>query len=645
MGRPATGHIELLPSGQFRASVPERRGSTRRIRHKFHSRDAAETWIVIALAALEAGKPIPEPVPEVHWFTELCYAWHNLNYEQYQKAQPHRSTVVLRHINLHILPWFTKRWPTPQSAADSDCHTFMLRLAGRCLDDGTSTVGDPTAQRQAALREDTAGDIRKVLVQALEFGVAGGILPRNVATTCWAAEPLPSSILRAKPQVNHITLAETRRLVGEMHVFHLLEVWIQRLIGVRVGEGFGLRVGSVIPDPDGYATVAIDSQGGRVYQSWSPTGGREHMSHIQRLKNLVSYRILVFPPTLVRLIMAIEEAFYILPDGTRLDGLPLIPSFKRPGEGSIDTYGQAIKVAAKRADLSATLSSQDLRKALSTDVKGLDLDEFHQRRYLGHAAGTDVHARVYLLDDPRLRGVREVAEQVEALIQKEGVDIFTLTERMPQFFRGHQLYSHLKHAQDVLEQSGLFVTNRPGFTVAEVAERIGLSETAARRRVQQGVIVGRKRRNVAGYEEWIVSPADLDEFIAKYAGFRTVDEVAEETGLTYTQVYRLLPRLAVTALTDDVSGCLMVDESGVHAVRSEVDRVDALRERAVTVSEAAEILGRTPRTVRTWIGVHLVEEPEGDSAERLYVTRASVEEYRAKLSTTKRGSRRPSRFV
>ena len=230
-------------------------------------------------------------------------------------------------------------------------------------------------------------------------------------------------------------------------------------------------------------------------------------------------------------------------------------------------------------------------------------------------------------------------------MQAEIGDIFTPTDRMPAFGRQHSLYVHLDQAQDILEQAGLYQQDRPGLTVAEVAVHIGLSETATRRRVQTNLIPGRKRRTAGGYQEWIVDPADLSLFLERYAGMQTLDELADDVGFTYTQLYRLLDRLGLRPLKDEVSGCFMLSECVADAIHRELDRVTALRRRAVTVSEAAELLAVTPRTVRDWIGIHLTCDLEGDSADRTYLTRSSVQQRVEARGAVKRGRRRLPRAV
>ncbi|GGD20787.1 hypothetical protein [Nocardioides daphniae] len=76
----------------------------------------------------------------------------------------------------------------------------------------------------------------------------------------------------AKPRVS-ISLTRARAVAAHMHVVHQFDRWIMRVLGLRIGEAFGIRVEDVT-DLGEHAPglVFIHRQGGRVFRTEGPDG-------------------------------------------------------------------------------------------------------------------------------------------------------------------------------------------------------------------------------------------------------------------------------------------------------------------------------------------------------------------------------------
>lgn len=643
MPRPLTGQIDQLASGRWQVSVPEVKGSRKRRYETFDTWEEADAWRILAVACVNCGAPIPSCDSTAHWLEDVARRWHHRVYRVQQRAQPGRGDQVLRQIEMYILPWFTSRWKTPNDTLAIHCHEFMLFLAGRCDIDGNVTLGAAAAD-QVAISEATAGGIHRVLFSILEQAVDERILDRNVAVSSDAAKPTGASHKRQPSTATAVPLRDAAKVASDLHALHQMALWFQRIGGPRVGEAYGPRVGEIIRD-GAHGIYVVDSQGGRNFEFWNELGERELATHIEKLKNSTSYRIMVLCPALMELVELIEEAFHTNPDGSLNIGVPLIPGIHAM-DGGADGYCTALKVSAQGVfEHSDSLSSHDLRKGLCMDLEhSMDISYVLQRRIAGHAAGNDVHGRIYILDHPDLVKLKDAADQTERLIRAEIGSLIVPTTRMPAFARDHPLYDRLGTAADVLRRAGLLIDKGHRLSTADVAARIGRAETTTRRLIERGVIAGTKVRSAAGVDAWEVEPDAVESYLASYDGFVTVEEAADRIGVTDAQLYRLIKRLGIEPPVDPVSNRKLIDENCIAEVAGELGRISALQTRSMVVADAARLLGRPRTSIQPWVGPRLDRDPETDATGAVYVTRDSVERLRVEMATApKRPKRLPGR--
>jgi hypothetical protein len=644
-GRPLTGSVSQLPSGMWEASLPYQRGSRRRVRAVFASRTAADAWIATGIADIGAGRPVTAPattaVDTSHWLVDVVDAWFDSKYRRAQRSGPTRANAVRGHLDNHILPFFTSRWSKPSDVHLDDCEVFMLNLAGRCTADGRSVMG--TDEELPAVTQEYAGEIKRTLRAALAHALARQIITHNPATVIEASDPLGTAIMRASPSGRGkvmLTFLEVHRIARGLHPVHQLVLWMQRILGLRIAEVYGIEIGDIVRDGE-YGVAVIASQGGRTFHRWTANGGIETCTSVDNTKNVQSDRFVVVPPMLMRLIDGFIAAFHTAADGSVDPNARLIPAMKHAAEGGIEGYTAALKLAAGHEIDQDSVCSHDLRRGLCTDLKWFStVSEFIQRRLVGHAAGPDVHDRCYVLDHPDHAALREAADETERLLLAEVNDIMVPTCRFPLFHQTNTLHAHAAEIRSrCLDLGWLTLDDDESLSVALCADRIGRSETQARRLIQHEMIRGRKVTGPSG-TEWRVDRTDVDAFLERYRDVMTLDEAAEELALSYHAAFNLQRKMQLDVRVDDVTRRLLIEQRHLDAMRAELERVQALHRRSMSVTNAATVLGRRDTTVRGWIGTHLAADPETDSSGIRFVTRESVADCQQHLADQQRqGSR------
>jgi integrase len=162
MGRPLTGSITETDSG-FVVSVPEAKGSRRRIRRSFPTLEQAERWRDAAIAAINAGQPVPDAdrfrstaparTASSGDFAEVAWAWWNQRYVVDQSAGPERRDEVAKHLSNLVIPYFSSRCDEIGDVVRGDVEGFMRFLAGYAEDTATAKAGLPSVARMYTLSE------------------------------------------------------------------------------------------------------------------------------------------------------------------------------------------------------------------------------------------------------------------------------------------------------------------------------------------------------------------------------------------------------------------------------------------------------------------------------------------------------------
>ena len=228
-----------------------------------------------------------------------------------------------------------------------------------------------------------------------------------------------------------VALATCAQIAARLHVVHQLGLWLMRILGLRIGEAFGILVRDVVDQgPDQPGLVTIGAQGGRRYKTRGSDGAVVAGDRVERTKNKNSDRVLVVPPALMAVIRVAIAVFHTDSDGIVRTEARLIPGLKRRDASGQSAFREALAAASAASGVDCTPEEEaldtvfsctphDMRRTVLSDLDRLKIKDSHIQRLAGHVPGTTVLHRHYLLDDPKLRPLREIARHIEAEVVAE----------------------------------------------------------------------------------------------------------------------------------------------------------------------------------------------------------------------------------
>lgn len=638
MGRPLTGSIRRDGSSWV-ASVPAKRGGSKRVEKRFATEHEGQTWLDLAVEILNAGSTVSSDLHVEGWFESVPREIITNHYLISQCGLPDTGDAALRILELHLIPYFAARWKMPADVNFESVLYFSQFISGRRLADDTLVVGTERVREAYAFSVKTQGNVLGVLKLILKVLVARGDIARYPAEGIKATKPPKGAKRYRKERANKrttMTLARCKfEIAPNLHIVYQLAMWIQRLCGLRIREAWGIRVGD-IQRAEGFGWVDLDSQGGREFSDFDELGGvvtGDRTKH--RLKTTSSYRRVMFPRCLMPLVDAVIAAYHTNEFGEIDETAPLLFGAKEMGRGQAG-YRSALKVAGLDVE---DFTSHDFRKWMFWDLaqKVSEISEVMRRILAGHRAGSDEHGTVYLAQTVGLSTMLEAVSHVDRLVANEVGSILVPTNRSPLFARKHPYYARQARANEVLAERGFLLVQLDLLGTAEIGERIGRSEQVVRRHCTEGLIDAVRHRGVDGLARWHATPEAVEAFIARYDGWETIDGAGDELGLSYHQVYERVQRLGLESTLDDITGRLLIRTSAVDALRCEIERVRVLRERSMLISEAATVLGKKRSTLQGWIKRgDLVLDDETDTVGQMYVTRDSVSCVAGSVVTTTR---------
>jgi integrase len=613
-----------LASGRIEASIPKVKGSRDRVFASFDSTAQAQAWLKQAAANVAADQDVVTPtetVAQANWLVELCCQWHERHHRIEQHASPERAAAVWIHIAKHIVPYFAQRWETPNKVGYDTCTNFVQFLAGRRDSSDRLAVGIPTIKTRS-ISPSYQGEIIRTLSAVLDEGMKKGIVATNPAKGLRTVKQLGASTRQKTTKSAGVyTLCQYSGFAAQLHLIHQLALWLQRIVGLRVSEAYGIRVGDVRREGS-YGIYYVAAQGGRSFSWWDENGVAVEGNRVDRTKTAESLRVVIFPPALMELIDLVIDAFHVGVNGEIDYSAPLVPGILK-----IDGGSEAYRGALREIGLGDEehLATHDARHSLITDLANkTSISDVRRRLMAGHSNGKDVHDRVYVHQSPDLAPAKAACDEIQALILTEIATLIQPTVKRPKFARTHPMYAVRSRSDEVLTTAGVYVCDGSVLTTEEVAVLIGRNERVTRNLCKDGVIAAVKRRGADHIDRWVVTRGAVDEFISRYRDLRTLEEGAAELELSYHQAYELGKRLKVLGEPDSTTGLLVLTIPAIDAMRAEQQRIARLRQRSMTINEAELALGRRRSTLAGWIGKRLELDPEVDGAGCKYVTRASV---------------------
>ena len=517
-----------------------------------------------------------------------------------------------------------------------------------------------TAKRAAAtgLSQGYVSDALWVLRRVIAFARANGLFPPGFDPTEGLDAPLADKAVARRPgggQPRPLSLAECARIASHLHPAHQVAFWLQRVMGLRISEAFGVRVCDLV-DLGDTGLLAVQGQGGRSFTVRDDHGQIVAVPYKPTLKTAAGSRVLVVPATLMALLRTAIDAFWANPDTGEIDtGARLIPGLMEPGSSGQHAYRHAFDEATTAEQLSSThlgfsVSTHLLRKSCATDLAwAAGIEDPVRRRFMGHRAGDDVYGRIYTLDHPDVAPLRKVAEILDHHIAMTIATLMTPTVRRVQWGTANPLAARVGHIDATLAAAGWLVDpGRPDDPLCDakrVAAELGVYPTTARRWMTDGTLPAVTIPDARGIPRRYVRLATVMAHRERLAGRILLPDLAEQLGVRYHEAYQMLRRLGLAEQPRE-GGDYQLTAEAAAALRAEQRRTQALHCRSMKLAAAARQLNIALSTVALLSRTGQLEvDPETDSSGARFVMRASVERYWLTRIGAKRCGRQPAAAV
>ena len=535
------------------------------------------------------------------------------------------------------LPTARRRWRAGQLPGAYRDHTGQVRVP-------VAAVAAISAKRRAptGLSQGYVTDALWVLRRILAFARANGLFPPGFDPTEGLDAPIADKADLRRPvrggQLRPLTLPECARLASHLHPVHQLTFWLQRIMGLRISEAFGILVGDVV-DLGDTGLLAVQGQGGRTFAVRDERGQIVAVPHKKTTKTVAGSRVLVVPPKLMELIRVVIDAFHTDPDNGDIDSAArLVPGLQTPNRSGQHAYRHAFDEATiaeglSSDDLGFSVSNHLLRKSCATDLAWtVGIEDVVRRRFMGHRAGEDVFGRIYTLDHPDVAPLAKVAEILDHNIVMSIGGLMTPTLHRVQWGSGNPIAARSDHVDATLAAAGWLVevgdSDDPLCDARRVAAELDIDPKTARRWMASGTIPTLVVPDAMGVPRRHAQLSAVWQLRERLAGQILLPDLADELGLRYHEVYNMLRRLGIDVeqrlgnreyqLTDEVA----------RVLRAEHERIRCLHLRSIRVAAAARQLKVALSTVGLLIRRGELDlDPETDSSGAKFVTRASAERW------------------
>ena len=503
--------------------------------------------------------------------------------------------------------------------------------------------------RPHGLAKDTAAAIIKLLSAAIERGRDLGALLVGNYTTLRAVDPLASQ--RHRPAHEgprpYLSLGDIVAACTLLTAASQLAVWLMRLVGLRIGEAFGVFV-TDFEDDGSTAWLRVKSQGGTNSLARNEHGKFVPSTSKAHTKTDGSTRYLPICRPLADLIGEVIRVFHTDHQTGRVHaGARLIPGLRSENDSGIAALRASIEAAFQQqlaAGSAVAFEPHDLRRAFITDLANAGVDERLGEWYTGHTSPKTVHGLYDL--GPRPAQLEPVAEVIGAMVEGDlgRSDLRVPTAKMEQWGRSTRRGRNRDLLRAELRDTGWLIprtaqpatstvcTPRQGsdsgdVDATELAGRARVSPGSARRWMRQGELPAQET-TWGDRTIWTARATDVDMFLAGRAG-ATVDDVALELGWTYAQTWALLVALRLT--TGQRKGTsIRLSPTDVTAIRAEVGRRAEAGAQVLLVADAAQRLNLPDDSVGTLLRQGtLLRAPAPDRTRHRYVTLASVDVFAA----------------
>jgi len=644
------------------------------------------------------AKPGPARIqPDV---ASVARAWMNAAYEDLRRGGPERAERVRRIVEGYLVPWFAPRTTTISDLSYLMAHEWLLHLVGRDRAGGaaTSVVSMPTldgaeglelglaeAAEQADVSlptvrrrwragqlpgayRDARGHVRVpaaavvaistkpraprglsqgyvadalwILRRILAFARANGLFPPGFDPTEGLDAPIADRAVSRRAnrdgQPRPLTLPECARPASHLHPVHQLAFWLQRVMGLRISEAFGVLVSDAV-DLGDTGLLAVQGQGGRTFSVRDDHGQVVAVPYKATTKTAAGCRVLVVPSKLMEIIRVAVEAFHTDPETGDVDAAArLVPGLQSPNCSGQHAYRHAFDESATAEQLSSdhlgfSVSTHLLRKSCATDLAwSVGIEDVVRRRFMGHRAGEDVFGRIYTLDHPDVAPLAKVAEVLDHTIALTIGSLVTPTLRRVQWGAANPIAARSDHVDATLAAAGWLIEpgdpDDPLCDAKRVAAELDVYPTTARRWMADGAVPSVTLPDAMGIHRRVSRLSDVWAHRDQLAGRILLPDLAQELGMSYHEAYHMLRRLDLAAEQRLGHREYELTHEAAEALQAEHRRIRALHRRSMKLAAAARRLNVALSTAALFSRSGQLEvDPETDSSGARFVTCASVQ--------------------
>lgn len=498
-------------------------------------------------------------------------------------------------------------------------------------------------EQPAGLSQPVVADALWVLRRVLAFSRANGIVPAGFDPTEGLDAPRPDpAVARARQPVSQLrplSFPECARIAAHLHPVHQLVLWLQRVMGLRISEAFGVLVDDVV-DLGDTGLLLVRSQGGRLFRVRDDDGRVVTVSHKESTKTAASSRVLVVPPAMMDLLRVVLEAFHIDPDsGDVEETARLVPGLRNGDEAGQLSFREAFMTAAAAEalgadDLGFPVVPHLLRKSVATDLAWQPgIDDAVRRRFMGHRAADDVYGRVYTLDHPELVPFEEVARVLEEIIRGSIGSLIVPTTRRIRWGHSNRYLERSAHVDATLGAAGWMIDpdsgDDPLCDTVRVASELGIGHTTARGWMRDGTLTCIIVADGDGVERRWTRLSEVLSLRDRLRERVQLPDLANELGVRYHDLYQTARRLGLHLDRHPTSRQFEISIETGQCLRDEQARVRALHQRSMKLAAAATQLNLAVSTIGLMAKRGQLEvDPETDGSTARFVTRQSVERYR-----------------
>ena len=358
-------------------------------------------------------------------------------------------------------------------------------------------------ERPFGLSQTVVADALWVLRRVLGFARANGLVPPGFDPTEGLAAPTPDAAVartrRPTSKPRPLTFPECARIAAHLHPVHQLVLWLQRVMGLRISEAFGLLVDDVIDLGDS-GFLLVRAQGGHAFRVRDDHGRVVTVTHKETTKTRASSRALVVPSIMMDLLRVAIDAFHTDPEvGDADDMARLVPGIRVEDESGQLGFREAFETAAAAegldsSDLGFRVSPHLLRKSVATDLAWQPgIEDAVRRRFMGHRASDDVYGRVYTLDHPELTPLADVARLLDEIIRSSIGSLLIPTTRRIRWGVSNRTLARSAHVEATLGAAGWTVDphscDDPLCDTKRVASELRVAPTTARRWMRDGTLM------------------------------------------------------------------------------------------------------------------------------------------------------------